>query len=121
TGGPHQPAAHWDARLGCVVRPPADEDLPPFADFGLRLWKAREDIEEWHEDLRTLYVACTRAQDYLVLSASLPESFAPETAWMLALAERFDLRSGACLADDVPAGEVPRVRVTDRVALSVSR
>jgi ATP-dependent helicase/nuclease subunit A len=116
-GGAHQPAAHWDARLGCVARPPADEEPPPFSDFAARLWKAREAVEEWHEDLRTLYVACTRAQDYLVLSASLPDSFAPETAWMLALAERFDPRSGACLADDVPPAEVPQVRVTDGAEL----
>jgi ATP-dependent helicase/nuclease subunit A len=121
TGGAHQPVAHWDARLGCVARPPADEEPPPFSDFPARLWKAREAVEEWHEDLRTLYVACTRAQDYLVLSASLPDSFAPETAWMLALAERFDLRSGACLAEDVPPGEVPQVRVTDGATLSFSR
>jgi ATP-dependent helicase/nuclease subunit A len=120
-GGAHQPAAHWDARLGCVVRPPADEEPPPFADFVARLWKAREAVEEWHEDLRTLYVACTRAQDYLVLSASLSDSFAPETAWMLALAERFDLRTGACLAADVPPAEMPRVRVTDGTELSLSR
>jgi ATP-dependent helicase/nuclease subunit A len=120
-GGMHQPVAHWDARLGCVVRPPAGEEPPPFSDFPARLWKAREAVEEWHEDLRTLYVACTRAQDYLVLSASLPDSFAPETAWMLALAERFDLRGGACLAEDVPPGEVPQVRVTDGATLSFSR
>ncbi len=116
-GGAHQPAAHWDTRLGCVVRPPTDEEPPPFPDFAARLWKAREAIEEWHEDLRTLYVACTRAQDYLVLSASLSDSFAPETAWMLALAERFDLRGGACLATDLPVAEVPQVRVTDGAEL----
>jgi ATP-dependent exoDNAse (exonuclease V) beta subunit len=71
--------------------------------------------------LRTLYVACTRSQDYLVLSASLTDSFAPETAWMLTLAERFDLRSGACVAEDVPAGERPRVRVTEGTDTSLSR
>ncbi len=121
TGGTHQPVAHWDTRLGCVVRPPADEEPPPFPDFAARLWKAREAVEEWHEDLRTLYVACTRARDYLVLSASLPDDFAPETTWMLALAERFDPRSGRCLADDIPADEVPRVRVTDGADVPFSR
>jgi ATP-dependent helicase/nuclease subunit A len=121
TGGAHQPVAHWDARLGCVVRPPADEEPPPFPEFAASLWKAREAIEEWHEDLRTLYVACTRAEDYLVLSASLSDSFAPETAWMLALAERFDLRTGECLAADVPPAERPRVRVTEGGDVSLSR
>jgi ATP-dependent helicase/nuclease subunit A len=121
TGGGAQPVARWDARLGCVVRPPADEDPPPFSDFGERLWKAREAVEDWHEDLRTLYVACTRARDYLVLSASLSDAFAPDTAWMLALADRFDLRSGDCLAADAAPDEMPRVRVSDGTTVSSSR
>jgi ATP-dependent helicase/nuclease subunit A len=112
-GGPHLPVAHWDSRLGCVVRPPADEDPPPFGDFAWRLWRAAEQAEEWDEDLRTLYVACTRAQDYLVLSAALPDPYRPAGAWTGTLAERFDLRSGLCLAGDVPADRTPQVRVTD--------
>jgi ATP-dependent helicase/nuclease subunit A len=110
-GGPHLPAAVWADPFGCVVRPPADETPPPFTEFGWNLWKTREAVEDWHEDLRTLYVACTRAQDYLVLSAALPELPEPDNAWMLALAERFDLRSGACLARDIPPERVPAVRV----------
>src|SRR5271154_4839538 len=64
------PVAHWDGRLGCVVRPP-NEDPPPFGDFGWKLWQAGETVDDWREDLRTLYVACTRAEDYLVVSAAL--------------------------------------------------
>ena len=111
-GSSHVPAAHWDADLGCVVRPPADEEPPPFADYGWGLWKVREDIEDWHESLRTLYVACTRAQDYLILSSAVPPSFRPSGTWMLTLAERFDLNTGACLVDELPPEKVPRVRVT---------
>ena len=62
-------------------------------------WKmveAGEKVADWHEDLRTLYVACTRAKDYLVLSASLPESFPAINVWTATLTERFDLNSGAC-------------------------
>jgi ATP-dependent helicase/nuclease subunit A len=88
-GGVAQPVARWDRRLGCVARPPADEDDPPFPDFAWRLWQAQEELEEWQEDLRTLYVACTRARDYLILSAALPDDFQPATPWALALAERF--------------------------------
>ncbi len=111
-GGPHLPAAHWDARLGCVVRPPADEPTAPFPDYGWGLWKVGEEIEDWDESLRTLYVACTRAEDYLVLSAAVPPSFRPSGPWMLTLAERFDPFTGACLVPDLSDGEVPRVRVT---------
>jgi ATP-dependent helicase/nuclease subunit A len=109
----HQPVARWDARLGCVVRPPADEETPPFPEFGWRLWRAAETVEEWHEELRTLYVACTRAQDYLVLSAALERPFRPGNSWMATLAERFDLQTGACLADDVAEEKRPAIRVSD--------
>jgi ATP-dependent helicase/nuclease subunit A len=97
-GGPHLPPAHWDARLGCVVRPP-DEEPAPFSNRGWALWRMREDVEDWHESLRTLYVACTRAEDYLILSSGLPPSLKPASPWMQTLAERFDLRSGNCLSE----------------------
>jgi ATP-dependent helicase/nuclease subunit A len=109
---PHHPVAHWDAALGCVARPPGDEDPPPFPEFGWRLWRAGETVEEWHEELRTLYVACTRAQDYLVLSAALETPHRPANSWMASLAETFDVQTGACLAPGVPPGHEPRVRVT---------
>lgn len=109
-GAAHIPVAHWDADLGCVVRPPTDEETPPFPDYGWGLWKVREDIEEWHESLRTLYVACTRAQDYLILSAAVPPALRPSSTWMLTLADRFDLFSGACLVPELPPDRVPKVR-----------
>ena len=110
-GSGHVPVAHWDGELGCVVRPPADEEPPPFVDYGWGLYTVRENIEDWHESLRTLYVACTRARDYLILSAAVKPSFRPSSTWMLTLAERFDLSSGACLVPDLPPDMVPRVRV----------
>jgi ATP-dependent helicase/nuclease subunit A len=98
-GGPrYSPVARWDAGLGCVVRPP-EEDPPPFSALGWQMAHSRNEMEEWAEDLRTLYVACTRAEDYLILSAALPEEYEPSGPWMTALAERFDLRSG-------PVGQV---------------
>jgi ATP-dependent helicase/nuclease subunit A len=110
-GGGPRPVAQWDGRLGCVARPPADEP-EPFSAFAWRLWQASEEVEGWREDLRTLYVACTRAQDYLILSAALPEGFSPQNSWMLALAERFDLKTGECLVRGIAAERMPRVRVT---------
>jgi ATP-dependent helicase/nuclease subunit A len=108
---PHRPVAHWDARLGAVARPPADEETPPFPDFGWRLWQAQEALEDWHEDLRTLYVACTRARDYLVLSASLRQPVGPTNTWMLTLGDRFDVQSGAFIGPPVDGEAVPPVRV----------
>jgi hypothetical protein len=50
--------------------------------------------------------------DYLVLSASRPEPFEPKNTWMLTLAERFDLETGALLDETVPPERRPQVRVT---------
>jgi ATP-dependent helicase/nuclease subunit A len=111
--GPGRPFAAWDPDLGCVARPPNDEDGPPFPDLGWKLFEARGDLEDWHEDLRTLYVACTRARDYLVLSAALKDGYPAETNWTLALSERFDLGSGRCVAADVPEERKPVVQVFD--------
>jgi ATP-dependent helicase/nuclease subunit A len=168
-GSASQPTAAWDPRLGCVVRPPADEEPAPFPEMPWRLRQAMGELEEWAEDLRTLYVACTRPRDYLVLSAALPEAVGPASRagpgdastdrtpvplgsrhlpvvgpasragpgrsaprlgaptgsaalpegyqaagpWMVTLARRFDLATGACLADDISPERRPAVRVSD--------
>lgn len=114
-GGSRRPVASWDPRLGCIARPPVEEDKPLFTEFPARLQQVQEEIEEWHEALRILYVACTRAQDYLVLSAAMREPFVPSNPWTNVLAERFDLRSGqfrAALKD----GPVPVIRVVTELA-----
>jgi ATP-dependent helicase/nuclease subunit A len=111
-GGARNPVAHWDSRLGCVCRPPAEEP-PPFSAFGWNLWEAAEAVADWREDLRTLYVACTRAEDYLILSAALPRDYSPGNAWMLKLAERFDLHDGRCLCPGIPEESRAQVRVTN--------
>ena len=113
-GGAGRPVVEWDDRLGCIARPPTDEEELPFPDFGWNLWQACDDLEEWHEDLRTLYVACTRARDYLVLSAAQPETFKATNAWTSILAERFDPSSGRCLVADVAEERRPQARVYDR-------
>jgi ATP-dependent helicase/nuclease subunit A len=113
-GDARHPVAHWDTELGCVVRPLADEEPPPFPEFGWRLWRANESLADYHEDLRTLYVACTRARDYLILSASLEQPVRPRNTWLLTLADRFDLESGAFLAGEA-GEEPPRVRVVARL------
>ncbi len=123
------PVARWDRDLGCLVRPPSEfethKEEAPFPPFADELGKTADRLADWQEDLRVLYVACTRAEDLLILSAGLPEPFPAAVAglptpfpakaanhWTLALAERFDPRTGRCVADDVKADDVPRVRVT---------
>jgi ATP-dependent helicase/nuclease subunit A len=111
-GGTRTPVALWDDQLGCVVRPPAEDPLP-FPLFGRRLWETAEAVANWREELRALYVACTRAEDYLILSAALPADLSPGSAWMLQLAQRFDLRTGGYRDAAIPTERRPQVRVTD--------
>jgi len=72
-------------------------------------------VDEWREDLRTLYVGCTRAEDYLVLSASVAADLRPEGPWLRLLAERFDLGSGRCLVAGIAPERTPAVRVMEEV------
>ena len=128
-----QPVARWHRGLGCLVKLPAEfEDVdeesgaaPPFSDFADRLGRTADQLADWQEDLRVLYVACTRARDLLILSAGLPEPLPEAVAglpagvpakaanhWTLMLAERFDLRTGRCAAADVRPEDAPAVRVS---------
>ncbi len=56
-----------------------------------------ESLEDRAEVARLLYVATTRAADYLVLSSGVRELGAPHSPWMELLAGRFDLTGGQCL------------------------
>ncbi|MFO0877064.1 MAG: UvrD-helicase domain-containing protein [Gemmataceae bacterium] len=111
-GGGFPPPVVWHRTLGCVARPPEEEQESLFSPFGWRLYQARETLEERAEDLRTLYVACTRPRDLLILSASLDPEARLENTWMQVLATRYDLDSGQPRSDDT--GQVPTVRVTDQ-------
>jgi len=81
-----------------------------------------EDEEDRAELMRLLYVATTRAADYLVLSAGLEKMEKPVSPWMELLATRFDLASGRFLGENAPAAQTPDlppplVRVVTRVPL----
>lgn len=107
------PVVRWDARLGCVARPPADDDPPPFSAAGWRLLAEDDKLADWEESLRTFYVACTRARDYLVLSASRCQDEGTKSAWMQTLMRHFDLTTGACNDPAVEAsGRLARVAET---------
>lgn len=107
------PDAALDLTLGPLVPLPSDTEGEKSAT-GMDLFAARERLEELEERKRLLYVACTRAVDYLILSSSLAAADNPKSDWMQLLAERFALTSGE-LRVDLPAGyETPRVRVTDQ-------
>ncbi len=91
--------------LGPMVKPPDTE-----ATVGLDLHRQAEGEEDRAETVRLFYVAATRAADRLILSSGVPEQGKPGP-WRELLGTRFDLATGALIAD-LPAGyAVPDLRV----------
>jgi ATP-dependent helicase/nuclease subunit A len=95
--------SYWEAvyhrDFGPIMLPPkfgADEPK----HLALQMHKYVEDREDDEESLRILYVALTRAADYLILSAGLPADPAlpgdrgVRSQWMRLLANRYDLGTG---------------------------
>lgn len=101
-------------------KPVMDESLGPLVPakaedktcVGWNLWELRERHEDQLEMLRLLYVGCTRAADYLILSSSLKDPHKPASHWLKFLNERFDLVTGACRADLPPGYPAPSIRVS---------
>jgi ATP-dependent helicase/nuclease subunit A len=95
-----------DVELGPLV-PSLEKD----ATVGWNLYQLAEKHQEQDEKIRLLYVAYTRAADYLILSSSLKDPHKPESEWLKFLGQRFDLSNGDCLAE-LPAGyTTPQIRV----------
>jgi ATP-dependent helicase/nuclease subunit A len=87
--GPGASAA-FTPELGPLVKD--DESTVGYHLFSLA---DREEAEA--EIVRLLYVACTRAADYLVLSSGLDKPGEIKGPWMELLSRRFDLFTGRCL------------------------
>ncbi len=97
----------FDARLGPLVKMPKGDS----SFGGYELWSVIEAEEELAELGRLLYVATTRAADYLILSSGVAEPGVPRGPWMKLLACRFDLLTGRFVGE-MPADEPrPQVRV----------
>jgi ATP-dependent helicase/nuclease subunit A len=70
----------------------------PDCTSGYDLFVQAESDEDLEELTRLLYVAATRAGDYLILSSGLDDLDKPRGPWMELLSRQFDLRTGAPLA-----------------------
>jgi len=80
---------------------------------GFELHALAESDEEAAELVRLLYVATTRAADYLILSAGVAApTFSPKGPWMGLLARRFDLLGGQLRVKLSPGYEAPQICVT---------
>jgi ATP-dependent helicase/nuclease subunit A len=106
--------AVWHPQLGPLVKLPSQKDKTVVSGLDLyRQWNIPEDRAE---RIRLLYVATTRAADYLVLSGGMfkTDFESPSAPWIKLLAERFDLESGRFIAS-LPIDErshLPVVKVT---------
>jgi ATP-dependent helicase/nuclease subunit A len=96
--------------LGPLVPRPTDDERE--AATGISMFAALERREELEERKRMLYVATTRARDYLILSSSLEAFDKPTSDWTKLIAERFDLQTGELLTNLPKSYEPPTVRVT---------
>jgi ATP-dependent helicase/nuclease subunit A len=106
------PPAALHAELGPVAAPPKDADHDQSAT-GMDLYRALEKRADAEERKRLLYVATTRAADYLILASSIAGYDKLQSDWMRLIAGRFDLPSGG-VRQSLPAGSaVPKILVTD--------
>ena len=81
------PSAAFTPRLG-----PMFKDVN--ATTGYDLFMMAESDEDLEETKRLLYVATTRAADYLILAAGVESLGEPVGPWMELIARRFDLTNG---------------------------
>lgn len=98
----------FSPELGPLVKP---DDWSKTQPAGLELYQQVEREEAQAESTRLFYVACTRAEDYLLLSGAVGD-FEKLTGWIKTLSESFDLHTGA------PVGvgsEVVRVTMAEEV------
>lgn len=96
--------------LGPLVKLPAAGDgTTVVGGYDLHALVSQE--EEAAELDRLLYVATTRAADYLILSGGVPSLGAASGPWMRLLARRWDLVTGVP-CDPMPGESAPRVLVT---------
>ena len=115
--------AVFRTKLGIIVKPPEDETADGDEEAsGQSLGRIIDRFVEAEEDeaeaVRLFYVALTRAEEHLILSAAGPVSAEPESAALRLLNERFDLRTGELKRrPDEPTSADPGVGVINPAEL----
>ncbi|WP_010586739.1 UvrD-helicase domain-containing protein [Schlesneria paludicola] len=79
--------------LGPLVTLPQQFGNEP-KNLALRMHLLAEEEADSEETIRLFYVACTRAADYLILSAGLDTSKSSHSPWMNVVESRFDIKTG---------------------------
>ena len=106
-----QATVEYHSQLGPLLPLPPVRGARP-TNLGQVMHQLDEAPEEKAETDRLLYVATTRAADYLVISACLPETRKVSSQWLRLIASRFDLETGDPAVDPylgrLSLGEVSR-------------
>ncbi|MBL9124923.1 MAG: UvrD-helicase domain-containing protein, partial [Planctomycetaceae bacterium] len=103
--------AVYSAELGPLVKLPRELETS-VGMTGRDLYGIVEADHEQAESARLLYVATTRAADYLLLASGVKQVGEGGSNWLKLLRRRFELTSGHVLGSLPPGYAVPRVRVT---------
>lgn len=104
---------------GALLPLPAVRGTVP-DNYAFKMHRVLEQNADEEETVRLLYVAVTRAADYLILSAGLPYNQTFQSPWMKLLARHFELSTGTPAVDPylgrlslgaVPTDQIPEIRV----------
>ncbi|MEO6810370.1 MAG: UvrD-helicase domain-containing protein [Isosphaeraceae bacterium] len=103
--------------LGMLVKPPNDDEPADGSgqSLGWTVYRELERAEEQDEALRLFYVATTRAQSALILSAGISPDQTPKSPALKLLHDQFDPATGECRAPLPDGWRTPRVRVIDQL------
>jgi ATP-dependent helicase/nuclease subunit A len=92
-GPPRGRSAVLHPDFGALVKLP-DMFGESHENLGLKIFGLLEKEADAEETIRLFYVACTRAADYLILSAGIEPDAKRNSPWLELVESRFDLRTG---------------------------
>lgn len=118
-GPPRGRSAVLHPELGALIKLP-DAFGQSHENLGLKMFNLMERDADADETIRLFYVACTRAADYLILSAGCDPQVKKHSAWFELVESRFNVATGLPRTDPLlgssPAstagrGSIPDIRV----------
>ena len=118
-GPPRGRSAVLHPELGALIKLP-DAFGQSHENLGLKMFNLMERDADADETIRLFYVACTRAADYLILSAGCDPQVKKHSAWFELVESRFDVATGlprtdpllgSSSASTAGRGSIPDIRV----------
>ena len=97
-GPPRGSEAVLHPELGALIKP-REQFGSKVKNLALEMHKLAEQEADAEETIRLFYVACTRAADYLILSAGIEPDKPAQSPWRELVETRFDIRTGLLKTD----------------------